>query len=297
VVLLNAKETISHNMIKAIIRNSETYPDKNDKATPWWSFTKTVMATAILKLVETGKINLDSCLEGKTFTYRQLLQHTSGLKDYGALDEYHQAVNNSEQPWSIDELYNRLNVEELLFEPGKGWSYSNIGYLYLKHELERITNTDLATALNDILFTPLNLNDAKIITTPKEFRELNLSKLTNYNPGWCYHGLIAGLVLSSAKFLHMLSSGKILKDETFREMSCPYKLNVDVGNRPWKNPAIGLGLMMDSQNNLQSWGHTGQGPESTIAIYHFKKHDPITVAVFEEINDMAFVENEVVDLV
>ncbi len=49
-------------MNKAVIRNSETYSDKNNKAIPWWSFTEVIMATAILKLVEVGKINLDNCL-------------------------------------------------------------------------------------------------------------------------------------------------------------------------------------------------------------------------------------------
>ncbi len=87
-----------------------------------------------------------------------------------------------------------------------------------------------------------------------------------------------------------------LKGGTFREMLSPFVLNIDAGNRPWKNPAVGLGLMMDSNNNVHSWGHTGQGPESTIAIYHFKKQEPMTVAIFEETTDMAFVENEAVGL-
>lgn len=55
-----------------------------------------------------------------------------------ALPEYHQAVERGDKPWSVRELFDRLNVNELMFEPGQGWSYSNIGYLYLKRELERI---------------------------------------------------------------------------------------------------------------------------------------------------------------
>ncbi|MEX1201355.1 MAG: serine hydrolase domain-containing protein [Methylophaga sp.] len=280
-------------MIKSIISKSEIITDKNDKTVPWWSFTKTVIATAIMKFAEQGKINLDDCLEGKNFTYRQLLQHTSGLKDYGSLSEYHQAVERGDAPWSIGELFGRLDASELMFEPGQGWSYSNIGYLYLKLELERIGNSDLATVLSSLLFTPLNLNDVKLITTPQEFSELSLSK-TDYNPGWCYPGLIAGTTASAARFLHLLSSGEIVERNTLYEMLSPYKLNVDVGRRPWQNPAVGLGLMMEHDEDIESYGHTGQGPESTIAIYHFAKAKPITIAVFEETNDMAVVENEVV---
>lgn len=280
-------------MIKSIISNTEITTDKNDKVVPWWSFSKTVMAAAILKFAEQGKIHLDGCLEGKDFTYRQLLQHTSGLKDYGALPEYHQAVDKGDEPWSVRELFDRLDANELMFEPGQGWSYSNIGYLYLRRELERLCNSDLATGLRSILFTPLNLNDVKLITTPKEFSELSLSK-TDYNPGWCYHGLIAGTTASAVRFLRLLSSGEVVKTDMLAEMLSPYKLNVDVGNRPWRNPAVGLGLMMEHDEDIESYGHTGQGPESTIAIYHFTNDDPLTIAVFEETNDMAVVENEAV---
>lgn len=277
-------------MIKSIIRKSEIITDRNDKAVPWWSFTKTVVACAMLKFYEQGKVNLDDCLEGKNFTYRQLLQHTSGLKDYGALPEYHQAVERGDEPWSARELFDRLNANELMFEPGQGWSYSNIGYLYLKRELERIGNCDLATALNSTVFSPLNLNDVKLITTPKEFKELSLSK-ADYDPGWCFHGLIAGTTTSAARLLHALSSFEIIKADTLSEMLSPYKLNVGVGDRPWRKPAAGLGLMMDYDDDVDSYGHTGQGPESTIAIYHFTKPEHITIAAFEETSDMAVVEN------
>ena len=92
-------------MIKSIISKSQVITDKNDKVVPWWSFTKTVIASAILKLVERGEIDLDSRLEGKDFTYRQLLQHTSGLKDYGVLADYHLAVENGEKPWPVNTSY------------------------------------------------------------------------------------------------------------------------------------------------------------------------------------------------
>lgn len=280
-------------MIKSIIRKSGIIIDKHDKVVPWWSFTKTIIASAVLKFSEQGKVNLDDCLEGKKFTYRQLLQHTSGLKDYGGLPEYHQAVDEGGQPWSIEELFNRLDLDELMFEPGQGWSYSNVGYLYLKLELERIGNSDIASVLNSTLFNPLNLSDVKLISTSEEFKELSLSK-ADYDPRWCYHGLITGTTASAVRFLHLLSSGEIVKTNSLAEMLSPYKLNVDVGNRPWRNPAIGLGLMMEYDKDLESYGHTGEGPESTIAIYHFPKPEPITIAVFEETNNVAIVENEAV---
>lgn len=279
-------------MIKSIIRKSEIVADRNDKTVPWWSFTKTVMACALLKLSEQGEVDLDRCLEGKKFTYRQLLQHTSGLKDYGALPEYHKAVEMGDEPWSARELFDRLNADELMFEPGQAWHYSNIGYLYIKWELERIGNGDLATVLKSIIFAPLSLNDVKIITTTKEFKELSLLRV-HYDPEWCFHGLVVGTTASAARFMHSLASFKIIKSGTLSEMLSPHNLNVNVGNRPWRNPAAGLGLMMDCDGDeVNSYGHTGQGPGSTIAVYHYTKSEIMTIAVFEETNDVALVENE-----
>ncbi len=283
-------------MIKSIISKTEIITDRNDQVVPWWSFTKTVLASAILKFSEQGEIHLDSHLKGKNFTYRQLLQHTSGLRDYGALPEYHQAVDSGDDPWSTEDLIDRVDADKLMFEPGQGWSYSNIGYLYLKQELERIFDSDLATVLRSTLFSPLNLNDVKLITTQKEFRALSLSN-TDYDPKWCYHGLVTGTTASAARFLHLLSSGEIVKINTLTEMLSPYQLNVDLGNRPWRKPAVGLGLMMEYDENIESYGHTGQGPESTIAVYHFTKSEPITIAVFGETNDIAAVENDLVSYV
>ena len=57
--------------------------DQSEAIVPWWSFTKTVIAAAALVLVRDGKLLLDTPVTGKPFTLRQLLQHQSGLPDYG----------------------------------------------------------------------------------------------------------------------------------------------------------------------------------------------------------------------
>jgi CubicO group peptidase (beta-lactamase class C family) len=48
---------------------------------PIYSVTKTVVAAAVLLLVREGVVELDSV--------RSLLDHTSGVRDYGSLSEYH----------------------------------------------------------------------------------------------------------------------------------------------------------------------------------------------------------------
>ena len=62
------------------------------RTVPWWSFTKTILSAAALALVRDGILALDAPLPDKPYTLRHLLQHRSGLADYGWFPEYHEAV-------------------------------------------------------------------------------------------------------------------------------------------------------------------------------------------------------------
>ena len=94
---------------------------------PWWSFTKTLIAACALRLVEEGRLRLDTPVAGQTYTLRALLQHRAGVGNYGSLADYHAAVARRDQPWTDAELFAHLPAEPLVFTPGTGWSYSNVG--------------------------------------------------------------------------------------------------------------------------------------------------------------------------
>lgn len=47
---------------------------------PWWSFTRTVLAIAALRLWEEGCHDIHRALEGRPFTTLQLLQNRAGLQ-------------------------------------------------------------------------------------------------------------------------------------------------------------------------------------------------------------------------
>src|SRR5262249_56978940 len=109
-----------------------TIPARRSLPVPWWSLTKTAIAAAALALVGDGRLALDEPLDSRPYTLRQLLQHTAGLPEYGALAAYHEAVSRRDAPWSVEELLRRVVAERLLFAPGRGWTYSNVGYLFLR---------------------------------------------------------------------------------------------------------------------------------------------------------------------
>ena len=77
---------------------------------PWWSFTKTVLAIATLRLVEEGLIELDDKLPGEAFSTRQLLRHEAGLLDYGGIARHHSDVAAGKRPRSVDRLLKAVDV-------------------------------------------------------------------------------------------------------------------------------------------------------------------------------------------
>ncbi|HSM82416.1 MAG TPA: serine hydrolase domain-containing protein, partial [Nodosilinea sp.] len=115
-----------------------------------YSITKCLSAAAVMGHARAADLSLDAPIQDywqshwpefpvqTPVTLRQILSHTSGLPDYGGLPAYHEAVKTRpQQPWSAEQFLAVARSRGLLFEPGTGWSYSNLGYLALKLLLEQ----------------------------------------------------------------------------------------------------------------------------------------------------------------
>lgn len=142
------------------------------------SMTKPIATTAIMMLVDEGKLDLDDPisqyvpeLAGKpvleTFdfedasfttrpaaseiTIRQLLSHSSGLVYPFASDELAR--------WSAaNPQVDAINAFPLLFDPGTGWAYAG-GIAIVGRVLEQIEETTLDVFLQERIFDPLEMND------------------------------------------------------------------------------------------------------------------------------------------
>jgi hypothetical protein len=113
-----------------------------------WGFTKTILATAALRLVEQGHLSLDEQLPEQRYTLRQLLMNTSGLQDYAKLKAYEPTVRGGDTPWPGDEMLERVAAELPPFEPKTTWAYSSTGYYIVRRHIERIMDCFLGEALN-----------------------------------------------------------------------------------------------------------------------------------------------------
>jgi D-alanyl-D-alanine carboxypeptidase len=141
-----------------------------------YSITKTFTAALLLLLTESCKLELDVPIArwfpridaAHRISIRQLLNHTSGIPDYGGLRTYHEAVRSSPTtPWSFEQFAAETYDRGLLFEPGTGWAYSNVGYMLLKRIVEEVSGDTYATLVSDRICRPLGLRRTLPLNPPR----------------------------------------------------------------------------------------------------------------------------------
>jgi CubicO group peptidase (beta-lactamase class C family) len=281
-----------------------------------YSVTKTFVAAAALRLVAAGELELDApvsrWLPGvplpDAVTLRHLLQHTSGLGDYGALPEYHAGVRAGAEPWSEDEFLRRTGGGAPRFAPGTSWAYSNVGYMLVRRAIEAARSAPFARVLADEVLRPLGLRRTSVIGNAAELRGLAFGKSRylgggaplevagRYDPRWVAHGVLASTAEDVGRFFHALLDGELLPEELLREMRTPYVLG-PVPGRPVVQAGYGLGLQVDvGANPGPVYGHTGAGPGATAAAVHLREGGaPVTVAVLTDGEDVPQAEWMAID--
>jgi CubicO group peptidase (beta-lactamase class C family) len=131
---------------------------------------KMFAAAAVLLLAEAGKLNLDDRLAmyypdapaaWHRISIRQLLTHTSGIKDYA---EYNSGDLDYRKDYTDEEFLAAMQKLPLEFAPGTQWSYSNSGYLILGLLITKLTGKDYSEYLAERLFRPLGMQTAQLIS-------------------------------------------------------------------------------------------------------------------------------------
>ncbi len=131
------------------------------------SMTKPVTATALMQLVEQGKVDLDAWPgeyvpefpQSWKVTVRQLLDHSACLPDDVILA--HGLVARPGQTFApLAETFSRYvrDYPDLVCEPGKISNYSNPHYLALARIVEEVSGEDYETYVVDHILTPLGMN-------------------------------------------------------------------------------------------------------------------------------------------
>jgi CubicO group peptidase (beta-lactamase class C family) len=225
---------------------------------PVFSVTKMFVATAILRLSESGDLALDDEITTplRPATPRALLGHTAGLPDYGTTVAYRDAVAaHPSRPWTLAEI-TAAALTQPAPTPG-AYSYSNLGYWLLGANVERATGTPLHHTLAELVFEPAGMT-ATFYPADGTWRTD-----TGYDTRWAGPaGAAWSTPADMTTFLTALFAGNLVSETSLTAMTKPTPV---APRPPWPDPGYGLGLVIDGE--LGTFGHSGDGPGYGSAAY------------------------------
>lgn len=132
------------------------------------SVSKTFTAALIHRLAQVGACSLSDPVSryvsgvptGDRITLAHLMGHRSGLEDFSQ-DEWRRLLVDSPRP-TVGDVHRMIAVKRLKAEPGKKYSYCNVGYVLLGMVVEQVSGMPYATALQRYLLDPAGLSNTGV---------------------------------------------------------------------------------------------------------------------------------------
>ncbi len=151
------------------------------------SVSKQFTVMSIMLAVSEGKLSLDDDIRKhlpempayeKTVTIRNLIHHTSGIRDYLVLMML--AGKRDEDYYTNEEVMEKLAaLENLNFTPGDEYLYSNAGFWLLSQIIERASGKTLREWADEKLFKPLGMTSTHFHDDP---RMIVKNRASGYRP-------------------------------------------------------------------------------------------------------------------
>jgi len=254
---------------------------------------KQFTATAVMMLVEAGKIHLDDPITNyfkdapaawRQVTIRELLSHTAGFTDYPDKFDFRKDYTEAD-------LLKIVEAIPLALPPGANYSYANLGYLTLGVLIHQVTGEFYGDFLQERIFRPLGMSTTRIISeadiVPNRAAGYRLVKGELKNQEWVSptlnttaDGALYFSILDLAKWDAALYTEKLLHRSSLEQMWTPAKL---LNGQP--NPGdYGFGWRIAKKNGHKLLDHGGawQGFEVHISRY---VDDKLTVVVLTNLAD------------
>ncbi len=241
------------------------------------SISKTFVATAVMQLVEWGRLELDTPLitylpdfvlddnRFRQITIRQMLSHTAGMPD---TDDY-----GWDRPEYDDRALERyvhsLANEKLIAAPGEKFSYSNIAFEVLGLLISRTSGLSFEACVEEHILRPLEMNHSTFLkmevapghaTTPHILLPPTVvSPEYPYNRAHAPSSTLHSSALELCNWASMnLSRGefqgrRILQTTGIDEMWQPYQAT----GPKYPDEFVGLSWFIDTSRDERRIGHSG----------------------------------------
>ncbi|MEU7206919.1 serine hydrolase domain-containing protein [Streptomyces sp. NPDC044989] len=249
------------------------------------SITKTFVATVVLQLEAEGRLSLDDTVDewlpgvvegngnhGDRITLRQLLNHTSGIYNYTADEEF--ARTHFARDGFLQHRYDTVTPRQLVaiatahepdFAPGADWKYSNTNYILAGMVIEEATGRPYAEEVRRRIIDPLKLRATSVpgtrVSLPRPSSRA-YSKLAESATGPTYDvtrlnpsmaGSAGEMISDSAdlnRFYTALLRGRLLPAKQLAEMT------TTVPAMPGASYGLGL-IKRELDCGVTVWGHGG----------------------------------------
>jgi len=261
---------------------------------------KQFTATAVMMLVEEGKVNLDDSITKyfpdapatwRPIRVKNLLSHTSRLAEYETEERTKPgALFDLRQDHTEAELFKMITTLPIENPPGEKWAYRNTNYVLLGVLIHKITGKFYGDFLQERIFKPLGMSSTRIISEadiiPNRSAGYQLVKGELKNQDWVApslnttaDGALYFNVPDLAKWDAALYTERLVKKSSLERMWTIFKLNdgkPNAGN-------YGFAWAIDHINGHRVIEHAGawQGFTTFIARY---LDDKLTVVVLTNLD-------------
>ncbi|HEV2380480.1 MAG TPA: serine hydrolase domain-containing protein [Terriglobia bacterium] len=232
------------------------------------SISKPITATAIMQLVEQGKLDLDapvqkycSAFPPKRWpvTSRELLGHLGGVRHYTQKEEEAEYTSHFT---SVADGLAIFKDDPLLAEPGTEFRYSSFGYNLLGCVVEGASGQPFAAYLHEHIFVPAGMDHIQ----PDDVFQIISNRARGYalRPDGLVRnsdlmdssykipsGGLSSTVIDLARFAIAIQSGVLLKPETVSQMFTSQK------TRDGKATGYGLGWGVEDNAGVKAVSHSG----------------------------------------
>lgn len=236
------------------------------------SVSKAFSGAVALALVARGRLGLDDTIHERlpslpsawgNVTLANLLQHTSGLRDYTATTGFQAQVEahplDSVQPAT---LLSWLGNRPLQFTPGSRYHYSNTDNIVVALFVQAASGLSYEQALRRYVFAPLGLHRTSMPTgvrMPLPFvhgygGNEDVSEALNPTLAWASGGLVSTPV-DLTRFVRAYAGGRLFGGAT-RAAQLRFRAGQSEPAGPGTN-AVGLGVFRYHTSCGTMYGHTG----------------------------------------
>jgi CubicO group peptidase (beta-lactamase class C family) len=280
------------------------------------SLSKSITATAAMKLVEVGKLDLDAPIQRYCpdfprkpwpITTREVLSHQSGIRDYRNDEE----TINTRHYTSLKEALAQFANDPLEFEPGTKMQYTSYGYIVLGCVIEGASGTSYDRYMRQAVFEPAQMPATRLddvfaiiphrargyrLTASGQLQNAIFVDVSNKPPG----SGINSTARDMGNFVAALYSAKLVSQPTLDEMLKP------ATTRDGKPTIYGVGFFrggpISTYRGLQEAGHGGdqQGVSSVLYLLPERQFGVVILSNLEgEQSSLDFIElsRKIYDLV